>query len=153
MVLKVTKRLKRACENLWHKRRTMKRAARKSAPRARSRKPRQTVKFLHKPTCATCVKARKFLEDRGVQLNYRDITKDRLSAAEIEKLIGPRDHEDFLRPGSETYRENNMKEHPPSRREAIRLMAKDPELIRRPVVVAGGRVVIGYDENGMVHLT
>jgi arsenate reductase-like glutaredoxin family protein len=32
-------------------------------------------------------------------------------------------------------------------------MAKDPELIRRPVVVAGGRVVIGYDENGMIHLT
>lgn len=34
--------------------------------------------------------------------------------------------------------------------EAIRRMAKDPELIRRPVIVAGGRVVIGYDENGMI---
>jgi Spx/MgsR family transcriptional regulator len=129
----------------------MKKAARKSVPRARKpRKVRKTVKFLHKPTCATCVKARKFLEDRGVHLNYRDIIKDRLGATELEKLIGPRDHEDFLRPGCETYRNNNMKENPPSRREAIRLMAKDPELIRRPVIVAGGRVVIGYDENGMI---
>ena len=131
----------------------MKKAAHKAAPRARAKRPGKTVKFLHKPTCATCVKARKFLEEHGVQLNYRDIIQDRLSASEIAKLIGPRDHEDFLRPGSEAYRENNMKEQPPSRREAIRLMAKDPELIRRPVVVAGGRVVIGYDENGMIHLT
>jgi arsenate reductase (glutaredoxin) len=128
----------------------MKKAVRKSAPRARVKKPRKTVKFLHKPTCATCVKARKFMEDRGFHLNYRDIIKDPLSVSELEKLIGPRDHEDFLRPGSETYRDKNMKENPPTRREAIRLMARDPELIRRPVVVAGGRVVIGYDENGMI---
>lgn len=128
----------------------MKKAARKSAPRARAKKTGKIVRFLHKPTCATCVKARKFMEDRGVHLNYRDIIKDRLSAAEIEKLIGPRDHESFLRPNSETYRENNMKENPPSRREAIRMMARDPELIRRPVIVAGGRVIIGYDENGMI---
>jgi Spx/MgsR family transcriptional regulator len=126
----------------------MKKAARKTAPRAK--KPRKRVKFLHKPSCATCIKARKFMEDRGFHLNYRDIIKDRLSAAELQKLIGPRDHEQFLRPGCETYRKNNMKEEPPSRREAIRLMAKDPELIRRPVIVAGGRVVIGYDENGMI---
>jgi arsenate reductase (glutaredoxin) len=126
----------------------MKKAARKTTSRAK--KPRKTIKFLHKPTCATCVKARKFMQKRGFRLNYRDIIKDRLSASEIQKLIGTHDHEDFLRPNSETYRENDMGENPPSRREAIRLMAKDPELIRRPVIVAGGRVVIGYDENGMI---
>jgi arsenate reductase-like glutaredoxin family protein len=43
-----------------------------------------------------------------------------------------------------------MNDKSPSRREAIRLMAKNPDLIRRPVIVAGGRVVIGYDENGMI---
>jgi Spx/MgsR family transcriptional regulator len=108
------------------------------------------VRFLQKPTCATCRKAADFLEKRGLKLNYRDIIKERLSATELARLIGRRDHADFLRPGSEIYQKKNMKENPPSRREAIRLMAKDPELIRRPVVVAGGRVVIGYDENGMI---
>jgi Spx/MgsR family transcriptional regulator len=126
----------------------VKKAATKRAPR--TRKPRRTVQFLAKPTCSTCRKAEEFLEKRGLKLNYRDIIKDRLSATELARLIGKRDHEDFLRPGSEIYQKKNMKEHPPSRREAIRLMAKDPELIRRPVVVAGGRVAIGYDENGMI---
>ena len=38
-----------------------------------------------------------------------------------------------------------MKENPPSRDEAIRMMAAEPNLIRRPVVIAGGRIVLGFD--------
>jgi Spx/MgsR family transcriptional regulator len=126
----------------------MKAPARKAAPRVK--KPRKTVTFLHKPTCATCRKAARFMKKRGYKLNYRDIVKDRLSVAELQKLIGKHDHEGFLNPRSEIYKENAMDEKPPSRRAAINLMAKNPGLIRRPVVVAGGRVVIGYDENGMM---
>ena len=116
---------------------------------SRAKKPRKTVTFLHKPTCATCRKARRFMEKRGYKLNYRDLIKDRLSAAELQKLMGTHDHEDFLNPRSEIFQKKNMEDNPPSRREAIGLMAKYPDLIRRPVIVAGGRVVIGYDENGM----
>jgi arsenate reductase len=130
----------------------MTKAVRKSPSRtaAAKRKPRKTVQFLHKPTCATCRKARHFLEKRGYHLNFRDLTKNKLTAAELEKLIGKHDHEEFLNPRSEIYRENEMKENPPSRRAAISMMVKNPDLIRRPVVVAGGRVVIGYDEKGMI---
>jgi Spx/MgsR family transcriptional regulator len=126
----------------------MKTSARKTASRAK--RPRKTVNFLQKPTCATCRKARHFMEKRGFHLHYRDLTKERLSAVELEKLIGRHDHEDFLNPRSEVFRKKKMKDKPPSRREAIGLMAKNPDLIRRPVIVAGGRVVIGYDENGMI---
>lgn len=126
----------------------MTKAAPKSTPIAK--RARKTVTFLQKPTCATCRKARRFMQKRGIKLNYRDLIKDRLSAAELQKLIGRHDHEEFLNPRSEIFRKKKMKDHPPSRREAIGLMAKNPDLIRRPVIVAGGRVVIGYDENGMI---
>jgi arsenate reductase-like glutaredoxin family protein len=45
-----------------------------------------------------------------------------------------------------------MKEEPPSRREAIRMMAKHPNLIRRPVIMWGGRIVLGFDEDGIKSL-
>jgi arsenate reductase len=118
---------------------------RKRRARARARR----VQFLHKPGCTTCEKARKFMERRGYQLQYRDLWKDPLSAADLEKLIGTRDHTDFLNTHSEAYREKNLAENPPTRREAVRMMAKEPRLIRRPVIVAGGRVVLGFDEKGM----
>jgi len=87
-----------------------------------------------------------------VELALRDLGKDRLSVAELQKLIGGRDHTEFLNPRNELYRQKKMKDHPPSRSEAIRLMAREPNLIRRPVIVAGGRVVVGFDQKGMARL-
>lgn len=129
-------------------------AVRKPRSKARSttRMRRKKVEFLQKPSCTTCRKARKHLERRGFQLHFRNLDKQRLSVAELEKLIGRRDHEDFLNPRNELYRRKHMKENPPSRGEAIRMMAREPNLIRRPVIVAGGRVVVGFDENGIARL-
>jgi arsenate reductase len=123
-----------------------------SKPKRSSRARARRVKFLHKPGCTTCTKARDFLERRGYQLQYRDLWEQPLSATELEKLIGPRDHAEFLNTHSEAYREKHLAENPPTRREAIRMMAKEPRLIRRPVIVAGGRVVLGFDEDGMARL-
>ncbi len=78
-------------------------------------------------------------------MHFRNLDKERLSSAELEKLIGDRDHTEFLNPRNALFREKKMKDNPPSRSEAIRMMADDPNLIRRPVVVAGGRVVLGFD--------
>jgi arsenate reductase (glutaredoxin) len=127
-------------------------ASTKSKAGPKLRKSGKVVQFLHKPNCSTCRKARHFLEKRGFQLYFRDLAKERMSPAELEKLIGKRDHTEFLNTRSEAYRENDMKEDPPSRKEAIKLMSKEPNLIRRPVVVAGGRVVVGFDEKGMARL-
>ena len=82
----------------------------------------------------------------GAELESRDLDKERLSEAELEDLIGKRDYKEFLNPRNELYRTRNMKEHPPSRSEAIQLMAKEPNLIRRPVVIRGSRMVLGFDE-------
>ena len=79
-------------------------------------------------------------------MELRDLNKERLSAAELDQLIGERDYREFLNPRNELYRERNMKEHPPSRAEALKLMASEPNLIRRPVVIAGKQIVLGYDE-------
>ena len=39
-----------------------------------------------------------------------------------------------------------MAEKMPSRAEAIRLMSRNPNLIKRPLVVRGGQIVLGLDE-------
>lgn len=92
------------------------------------------------------------MEKQGFQLDFRDLAKERLSSVELEKLIGNRDYTDFLNSRNDLYRKKGMKERPPSRKEAIHLMSKEPNLIRRPVIVSGGRVVVGFDEKGMAKL-
>jgi arsenate reductase len=92
------------------------------------------------------------MEKRGFQLYFRDLAKDKLSAAELEKLIGKRDYTDFLNTRNELFRRKKMKDNPPTRKEAVRMMAQEPNLIRRPVIVAGGRVVVGFDPDGIARL-
>jgi arsenate reductase-like glutaredoxin family protein len=92
------------------------------------------------------------MEKRGFQLYFRDLAKERLSSAELEQLIGNRDYKEFLNSRNELFRRKNMRENPPSRKDAIRMMTEEPNLIRRPVVVAGGRVVVGFDEEGIARL-
>ena len=84
--------------------------------------------------------------DLGAELESRDLANERLTEAELEELIGKRDYREFLNPRNELYRTRNMKEHPPSRSEAIQLMAKEPNLIRRPLVIHGSQMILGFDE-------
>ena len=82
----------------------------------------------------------------GVELESRDLDKQRLTEAELEELIGDRDYKEFLNTRNELYRAREMKQHPPSRAEAIKLMAKEPNLIRRPILFRGSQMVLGFDE-------
>jgi arsenate reductase-like glutaredoxin family protein len=69
-----------------------------------------------------------------------------LTVAELDKLIGARDYRPFLNPRNELYRDRQMKENPPPREVALQLMAENPNLIRRPILVKGNRIALGYDE-------
>jgi arsenate reductase len=110
---------------------------------------RAKIKFLHKPNCTTCRKAKAFLEKKKAELDLRDLGKERLSVAELDQLIGKRDHRPFLNTRNELYRKRNMSKNPPSRDEALELMAAEPNLIRRPVALRGSDIVLGYDEEAL----
>ena len=71
---------------------------------------------------------------------------------ELDQLIGDRDYRKFLNTRNELYRRENMAEKPPTRAEALKLMAAEPNLIRRPVVIRGGKIVLGFDEKELEDL-
>ena len=72
-----------------------------------------------------------------------------LSVDQLDRLIGKRDYREFLNSRNQLYRERGMRDHPPPREEALRLMSKNPNLIKRPILVKGSRIVLGYDEDGL----
>jgi arsenate reductase-like glutaredoxin family protein len=81
--------------------------------------------------------------EKAIEPETIDLNKG-LTEAELDKLIGARNHLDFLNPKNDLYRERGMKEKPPGRAEAIRLMSANPNLIRRPLLVSGKTVLFGF---------
>lgn len=85
------------------------------------------------------------LRDKGAQFEEVDLNRG-LTVAELDQLIGKRDYREFLNSRNELYRERGMKENPPPRPEALRLMSENPNLIKRPILVKGREIVLGFDE-------
>jgi arsenate reductase len=81
-----------------------------------------------------------------LDFDSRDLDKQRLSESELDNLIGTRNYKLFLNTRNELYRDRNMAEKPPTRPEAIKVMSKTPNLIRRPLLLSGSQVIIGFDE-------
>ena len=69
-----------------------------------------------------------------------------LTIAELDQLIGKRDYRPFLNSRNDLYRERGMSDNPPPRAEALRLMSENPNLIKRPILVKGREIVLGFDE-------
>ncbi len=84
------------------------------------------------------------LREKGVQFEEVDLNKG-LTVEVLDHLIGTRDYREFLNSRNELYRERNMKDAPPSRAEALELMSQHPNLIKRPILVDGARIVLGSE--------
>jgi arsenate reductase-like glutaredoxin family protein len=93
------------------------------------------------------------LEKAGAgSFDERELGGRPLTVAELDALIGKRDYVTFLNPRNELYRERNMKERPPGRAEALKLMAAQPNLIRRPLLVRGEEIVYGFEEQAFARV-
>jgi arsenate reductase len=92
------------------------------------------------------------LLELGAELETRELDKNPLSEQELQDLIGKRDYRLFLNSRNELYRQKNMAEEMPPREEAIRLMSKNPNLIKRPLVMRGAKIVFGFDVTGYMSL-
>ena len=84
-------------------------------------------------------------DELKVELDERDYAKEPLGAAELKALFAGRDPRDFLNPKSPAFKAMGLKDRKLTAAEALALMAREPNLIKRPLVVAGGEIVAGFD--------
>ncbi len=94
------------------------------------------------------------LSRRKVKFVTRDLFKQPLSAAEIRALAAraPDGVRSLLSTRSPQYKALGLDRKKVSGAELIALMVKEPRLLRRPLVQAGDRLVIGLDRAALESL-
>ena len=93
-----------------------------------------------------CAETRRFIEEAGVLLSVRDISKNPLSEAELSGLIGNLPIKHFLNAMSDSYTKYHLDKHLPDRDQLIKLLAQDHTLLRRPIVKSSRLVTVGCDK-------
>ena len=84
-------------------------------------------------------------KELGVELDERDYAKAPLNAAELKDLFAGRNPRDFLNARSPAFKAMGLAGKSLTPAQALALMAKEPNLITRPIVVAGKEMIAGFD--------
>lgn len=87
------------------------------------------------------------MQANKIDFEERDYSKNPFSEKELREIIGDGPIENFLNTRTPLYREKNMKQKPPSKDEAIKLMLKDANLLKRPVFIKGKKKLTGFNES------
>lgn len=109
------------------------------------------ILFVEYPKCSTCKKAKKWLDEHGVAYTDRHIVEDAPTAEEIAdwQARSGLPVRRFFNTSGMRYRELGLKaklDAGMSDEEARALLATDGMLVKRPIVVAGDTVLVGFRE-------
>lgn len=86
------------------------------------------------------------MQAKRIDFEEREYGKQPFTEKELREIIGDNPIEPFLNTRTPLYRERHMKQKPPSKDEAIKLMLKDPNLLKRPVIIKGKEKLTGFNE-------
>ena len=106
--------------------------------------------FVCYPRCSTCKKAQKWLDEHGVSYDYRDIKEDNPTESELRDWLDKSglDVKRFFNTSGQLYKSMGLKDKLPdmSVDEKLRLLATDGMLVKRPILIDGGSVLVGFKE-------
>lgn len=106
--------------------------------------------FVEYPKCTTCKKAKKWLEERGVEFEARHIVEQNPTAQELEDWYKKSGLpiKRFVNTSGMKYRELQLKDKLPemTEQEIFELLATDGMLVKRPVLVGEDFAVTGFKE-------
>lgn len=107
--------------------------------------------FFEYPPCSTCRRAKAWLDANGVGYTARHIKDEPPSADELAEWIRTSglDVKKFFNTSGQLYRSMKLSEKLPamSFTEAVSLLAADGMLIKRPLVIDGDTVLVGFRES------
>ena len=103
------------------------------------------------PRCGTCKKAQKWLDEKGIEYTYRDIKEDNPSLDELQKWYAQSglDIKRFFNTSGQLYKSMQLKDKLPdmSTEEKLRLLSTDGMLVKRPILIDGDTVLVGFKES------
>ena len=106
--------------------------------------------FIHYPKCGTCRKAAKWLVIQGVEITARDIVEENPKKEELSEWIKKSGLpiSRFFNTSGMIYREQNLKEKvkSASENELLDLLSSNGMVVKRPIVVTGDFVLVGFNE-------
>lgn len=100
------------------------------------------------PSCASCRKARAWLEANHIDYLEKNIFNEPLSIAELKSILRLTENgtEEIISFRSQVFQSLNISLEEMPLQELLELILKNPGLIRRPILIDEKRLQVGFNE-------
>lgn len=109
------------------------------------------LKFICYPKCTTCQRAKKWLDDNGIEYEMRDIKLENPTLEELTEWYGRSGLplRKFFNTSGLLYKSLDLKSKLPNMSEAemLELLASDGMLVKRPLIIGEDLVLVGFKES------
>ncbi len=106
--------------------------------------------FICYPKCSTCQKAKKWLDNQGIEYTERHIVEDNPTYEELREWYQKSGLplKRFFNTSGMLYKEMKLKDKLPemSEEEQLKLLATNGMLVKRPLLITEDKVFIGFKE-------
>lgn len=107
--------------------------------------------FLQYPPCSTCRKAKAWLDSHGVEYTARHIKEENPTYEELKDWHAKSGLplKKFFNTSGQLYKSMQLKDRLPamSEDEQLQMLAQDGMLVKRPILVKGDTVLVGFRES------
>lgn len=106
--------------------------------------------FICYERCSTCKKAQKYLDELNIEYTLRPIKEENPSYEEIKSwhLQSGLDLKRFFNTSGNLYKSMALKDKLPtmSEEEKYELLASDGMLVKRPLIIADDKILVGFKQ-------
>ncbi|MEN9439823.1 MAG: hypothetical protein RL613_1366 [Fusobacteriota bacterium] len=109
------------------------------------------MKVYYYPTCNTCKKAMKWLDEKGIPYSKKHIVDSNLTYKEVEEIYkkSKLDVQKLFNTSGLVYRELNLKDKLKEMdlQQKLELLASNGMLLKRPLLVQESTVIVGFNKD------
>lgn len=106
------------------------------------------VRIYVTPTCSSCRKAKKWLDERNVEYKEINLLQTKLTNEDLNLILKNTENgfDDIISTRSNVFKENNLDVDDMSISELKKFIIDNPSILKRPIIVDDGKMQVGYND-------
>ncbi len=107
------------------------------------------IQMYTTPSCSSCRKAKKWFEEHRIEYREKNIFNIKLTRDDIMAMLKNTENgfEDIISTRSKVFQDQNLDLEEMSMKELVQFIIDNPSVLRRPIIIEGNKMQVGYNED------
>lgn len=113
-----------------------------------SLKEEDMITIFTTPSCSSCRKAKKWLDDHKIKYDEKNLFSQRITIEDIDKMLSNAENgfEDIISTRSKIFKEESLDVEDMKMSELKQFIIDHPSVLKRPIILDGEKMQVGYNE-------